>query len=133
MKKKLTAVLGTAFLATCALGILTACGHAHTFADTFSYDETHHWYAANCEHKNEVKDKAEHVMSGDACTVCPYTVKNQTGSNLFEDESKPVTTLVYGNLRLQLLSDSLVRIESKGEKGFEDSELHRFQSHRLGR
>ncbi len=120
MKKQLTAVLGTAFLATCALGILTACGHTHTFADTLSYDDTHHWYAATCEHKDEVKDKAEHVMSGDACTVCPYTVKNQTGSDLSEDESKPVTTLVYGNLRLQLLSDSLVRIESKGEKGFED-------------
>lgn len=35
--------------------------HTHTFATEWSKDETNHWYAATCEHAEEVKDKAAHV------------------------------------------------------------------------
>ncbi|MCI8435901.1 MAG: hypothetical protein HFK10_08130 [Clostridia bacterium] len=98
--------------------------HTHTFSETLSYDETHHWYAATCEHADEVKDKAAHIMQGDACTVCAYTKSTETGATLTEDTEMPVTTLVYGNMRVQLLSTSLLRIESKGQKGFEDRESY---------
>ena len=35
----------------------------HAFEEELSYDESHHWYAATCEHETEQKDKAEHVFS----------------------------------------------------------------------
>ena len=63
--------------------------HTHTFATDWTSDETHHWYAATCEHTTEVSDKAAHTF-GDwtttkeateeaegtkerSCTVCGYT------------------------------------------------------------
>ncbi len=62
--------------------------HTHTFADTYSSNETHHWFAATCEHTNEVRGKEEHSWSeGELlkapsateagawkyeCTVCEY-------------------------------------------------------------
>lgn len=51
--------------------VLTACGHQHTFAETWSSDETYHWHAATCEHTEEVADKAAHNWGSDGkCTVC---------------------------------------------------------------
>ena len=64
--------------------------HIHTYSEAWTKDETHHWYAATCEHKDEVIDKAAHTF-GDwtvtkeateeaegsrekSCTVCGYTV-----------------------------------------------------------
>lgn len=46
--------------------------HTHTYADTWSNDETNHWHAATCEHTAEVKDKAAHTVDSGACTVCGY-------------------------------------------------------------
>ena len=62
--------------------------HEHTFSDSWSKNETHHWHAATCEHTTEVSGKAEHTF-GDwsvtteateeaegskerTCTVCGY-------------------------------------------------------------
>ena len=62
--------------------------HDHTFATDWTSDETHHWYAATCEHTTEVSGKAAHSF-GDwtttkeateevegtrekSCTVCGY-------------------------------------------------------------
>ena len=36
--------------------------HEHTFATEWTYDATHHWHAATCEHKDQIKDKAEHTF-----------------------------------------------------------------------
>lgn len=36
--------------------------HTHTYATTWTSDETHHWHAATCGHESEVKDKAEHTF-----------------------------------------------------------------------
>ena len=64
--------------------------HTHKFATDWTKDETHHWYAATCEHKDEVINKVKHTF-GDwtitkepteeaegsrekSCTVCEYTV-----------------------------------------------------------
>ena len=60
---------------------LCACGHVHTYSDTYSFDETYHWYASICEH-DEVSSKAEHdfdngavQLNGDTvftCLTCGY-------------------------------------------------------------
>ena len=46
----------------------------HAYSEEWSYDETHHWHAPSCTHKNElpVKDYAEHNMVDHACTECDY-------------------------------------------------------------
>ena len=92
MKSILKKVAGVALTAVLALGMI-ACSngsdtHEHTFATTYTSNETHHWYAATCEHTAEVKDKGEHsfgeyVSNNDAtteadgtkirkCSVCGY-------------------------------------------------------------
>ena len=35
--------------------------HEHTYADTYSFDDDYHWYAATCEHTELTKDKEEHT------------------------------------------------------------------------
>ena len=70
---------------------LSSCGgstHTHTFSSEWTYDETNHWHAATCEHKDEVSDKGPHTFSNwivdidpteddfgsehRDCTVCNY-------------------------------------------------------------
>lgn len=62
--------------------------HEHTYATEWTTNSTDHWYAATCDHKDLVKDKAAHtfgeyVSNNDAttesdgtktrkCTVCGY-------------------------------------------------------------
>ena len=90
MKKQI--VLFTAILFAVST-LMVSCSpevHEHTFAEEWSSDETNHWHAATCEHKDEVIDRAEHTF-GDwittkepteeaegsreqSCTVCEYTV-----------------------------------------------------------
>ncbi len=78
--KKFATVLGVLLLGVSAMGF-AGCDetdvqpenpvHEHTFATEWSKDETYHWYASTCEHKDEVKDKAEHTYGADGnCTVC---------------------------------------------------------------
>ena len=63
--------------------------HTHTFGEKWTYDETHHWHCATCEHTEEVSDKgahswddgeisvaATHMVDGVktyTCTVCGAT------------------------------------------------------------
>lgn len=127
-RNKAIAGLSAVFAVTCAFGILTACGHEHTFSEEwYNKDPVYHWHAATCEHKDEVKDKAEHSFSGDECTVCHY-VRQPQSTAIKEDEAYGVTTLVYGQTRIQLLSDSLVRIEDKAYAEFEDRATYTVQS-----
>lgn len=46
--------------------------HTHTYSEEWSYDQTYHWHAATCEHKNEISDKAEHIFTDTVCSVCGY-------------------------------------------------------------
>ena len=46
--------------------------HTHTYADTWTYDATHHWHAATCGHAEEVADKAVHTF-GSWVTVTEAT------------------------------------------------------------
>ena len=36
--------------------------HIHTYSEAWTKDETNHWHAATCEHKDEVIDKAAHTF-----------------------------------------------------------------------
>ncbi len=70
---------------------IPALEHKHTFASVWSNDATYHWYAATCEHKEEVKDKAAHTFGewtetkaptsnaeGEkerVCSICEYVDK----------------------------------------------------------
>ena len=54
-----------------SLGKLEEQPHEHTFASEWSKDETHHWYAATCEHSDETKDKAEHSWDEGTVTTEP--------------------------------------------------------------
>lgn len=106
-------------------GILAACGdaHEHTFSSEWTYDGTYHWHAATCEHKDEVSDKAEHTFSDDVCSVCGYERQSEE-TELEENTGYAVSTLLYGDTRIQLLSDSLVRIEDAVDGTFEDRDSY---------
>ena len=53
----------------------------HTYSEKWSYDSTHHWHAAICEHSEEKSDKAEHTFDGSSCTICGYAL--ETSSDYF--------------------------------------------------
>lgn len=66
--KTLTAIALAAVLAFAFLGCSSDGGdspalpppHEHTYSDSWTSNETHHWHAATCGHTDQVKDKAEH-------------------------------------------------------------------------
>ena len=78
--------------------------HTHTFAESWSSDETYHWHAATCEHTDEVSDLAMHVWDDGettteptctqpgekiyTCTVCnkTKTEKLEATGHTFQDE-----------------------------------------------
>ena len=82
MKRKLALMLlAIITVVACVFGAAGCAGksnteHVHSYASTWSYDETYHWHAATCEHKNLVSDKEEHTFSGNRCTVCGYEREN---------------------------------------------------------
>lgn len=125
MKKKLLIFLSVLCVFALAGGVLTACtdAHEHTFSSEWTYDGTYHWHAATCEHKDEVRDRTEHTFSDDVCSVCGY--KRQRGETELEEYTGyAVSTLLYGDTRIQLLSDSLVRIENAVNGDFEDRDSY---------
>lgn len=71
MKRTIGVMLALVMALTCLLAGCTPETHEHTFATTWSSDETGHWHAATCGH-NERKDVAEHSFTGNTCTVCGY-------------------------------------------------------------
>ena len=46
----------------------------HTYEETWTSNETHHWHAANCSHYGAAADKAEHSDENNdgVCDVCAY-------------------------------------------------------------
>lgn len=70
------------------VSLATCSGHKHTYANTWSYDDTYHYHEATCKHTSEVSDKEKHtfgewVVVTEAtnstkgskkrtCTVCSY-------------------------------------------------------------
>lgn len=116
-KKTVIAVLSALCVLFGALGIFAACGHQHTYSEEWSHDEEYHWHQSTCGHNDEVEGKEKHTFRNDECTVCHYV---REGTGIVADNSYDVTTLVYGKTRIQLLSNSLVRIEDRAYAEFED-------------
>ena len=61
-----------------ATEVIEKLAHTHKFATDWTKDETHHWYAATCEHTTEVSGKAAHsfgeyVSNNDATTEADGT------------------------------------------------------------
>jgi len=71
MKKFFSFMLAFCMIIPCVF-MLSACSHEHTFAETWTFNDTHHWHASTCEHSEEKKDYAEHVDENedDICDVC---------------------------------------------------------------
>lgn len=64
--------------------------HTHTFAGTLSHDDTHHWYAATCEHTEVRKGLTEHnwdggTLKGDTVTyTCGDCGATKTHTHTYE-------------------------------------------------
>lgn len=74
-------ILALAMLVSCGGGngndnttTTTTVVHAHTYNNTWSYDETSHWYGASCEHTSEKLSSAPHADANNdsVCDVCGY-------------------------------------------------------------
>jgi len=80
MKKKIGVLLTSLIMLPCSL-FMTACeepdNHTHTFATTYTYDNTHHWHASTCNHNSEKSEYELHEF-GSWHTV--------TGATHVEDE-----------------------------------------------
>ena len=48
----------------------------HSYSDTYSYDNTHHWYEATCSHKDEVSGYEQHQLVDGYCQKCAYYEEN---------------------------------------------------------
>ena len=58
---------------------LDATTHEHTFATTWSGNETYHWHAATCGHSNEMSGFGEHNWNGGVVISYPtHTTKGET-------------------------------------------------------
>lgn len=122
MNKKIIGIISSAAMLAGMSCVFAACGgHEHTFSDAWvNTDPDTHWHAATCEHTDIRGSEAAHSMENGECTVCKY----KAPLPVTEDESQAVTTLIYKNTRLQLLTDSLVRIEDKYKGKFEDRQSY---------
>lgn len=71
--------------------------HEHTFATTWSKDETHHWHAATCGHDTEKSDYAEHSYTSETttpatCTTPGVTTYTCACGDTYTDETLPAAT-----------------------------------------
>ena len=88
--------------------------HTHTFAETWTSDETSHWHAATCEHTEEVSEKAAHafgdyVSNNDAttesdgtktrkCSVCGYQDTVTDAGSKIETVATPTFSVESGEV-----------------------------------
>ncbi len=117
MKKKLLiTLLSILMLVACAIG-LAACGesieggqHTHTYSAEWSSDDTYHWHAATCEHKDLVSDRERHTFSGDICSVCGY---ERESANVPQDEYSVLFDANNGSFENGNLIEITVKKDSK--------------------
>ena len=109
MKKKFLSLALVFCLIVPCMVMLSACGHEHTFAETWTFNETHHWHASTCEHSDEKKDYDEHVDENedDICDVCRHGVVALIGENEYttleaaiEDVQEGETVVVFDDVDL---------------------------------
>ena len=101
---------------------LTGDVHIHTFADTYSHNDTHHWKECTCGHKT-VDEFEEHtfgdgVVDGNkttyTCTECGYT---KVVYDKPDDEGEVIGGTTYTGISLTLGSDISINfyMELSGE------------------
>ena len=77
----------------------TPSEHEHTYFDYWSYDETHHWHAASCEHASYYIDKEEHSFEKGAVVAPTYTADGYTPYVCsvcgYEERRDPTPQLVH--------------------------------------
>ncbi len=81
--------------------------HIHTFSDEWSYNSTHHWHNATCEHTDKVSEKSAHIgeitiiteatdfIPGKqkiVCTVCNNEVEQVIPAKYPTINSEPYST-----------------------------------------
>ena len=95
-KRKIAVLIGLFACALLALG-LAACGHQHTYGAGWTYDATHHWHEATCEHGEETEGKAEHtwndgtVTTAATCTEAGEKTYTCTVCNATKQQTIPAT------------------------------------------
>ena len=57
--------------------------HEHTYSEEWTSDESGHWHAATCEHKDEISGFASHDFVSGVCSVCGYAAPHE---HTFSDE-----------------------------------------------
>ncbi len=78
MKKFIINVLVLILLVVATFCVGAGCGlfHKHTYNEEWNFDETYHYKKPTCQHAEEIYGKEEHVMSGNACTICNYATES---------------------------------------------------------
>ena len=122
MKKILWLLLISVLLLSAA-----SCGHAHTYEETYQFDETNHWRRSTCGHAEAIRDKGAHSFGNEqSCTVCgyeksPFSFKLSADGSCYvisklEDGNVTSLTLptVYGGL--QVLGIAADAFSAKGSK-----------------
>ena len=100
-------------------GTCKVCGyHKHIWSEEFTYDGVGHWRAPLCTDTQEKLEYSEHVFEDGKCTVCNAVKIDHTRQPAVAQPFK--YSYVVGKVRVQTLSDTVVRIEEIGTKGFED-------------
>ena len=72
MKRKNLIIIILAVICAVSLLLVACKKHEHTFSQKWSFDATHHWHAATCEHSDEKSDYAQHNLENNRCAVCGY-------------------------------------------------------------
>ena len=98
-KNKMTIFLFLLFVSLSLIGILTGCGESQTPA-------------------TPTPDNPTGSIPTDGPTNIPTDVPTEEPSPIIPEVN--ISTEIIGNVRVQLLSSTVVRIEDKGPKGFED-------------
>ena len=63
---------------TCGLMMMPKKAHTHVYADSYSQDETEHWYACNgCEDRKSAEPHSYDNPCDPDCNICGYTVQKE--------------------------------------------------------
>lgn len=113
-------------------------GHVHTFADTWTFDETNHWKSATCPHTEEKGELAAHTdsdyngscdvcsshvhvvnLSG-VCTVCGEKVSDADANNF----DSVISTLVSNSGRVN--GGSIATYDVITDRELEDGQINKY-------
>ncbi len=93
--------------------IISATGHS--FSNEWTYNETHHWKAATCEHTTEKSEYAEHSLTNNEC-ACGYIVSpaiELEGKTFdFVSVDPQFSGVTYNSISLAFKADNVIELHS---------------------